>query len=76
MRVELSNLTAPTLFVQSYGDQTIPPESMDYLYEHVGTQIKEKLWLTNSGHVIIREPEREKVFAAAKDFIARNVKGA
>ncbi len=76
MRAELSHLTAPTLFVQSYGDQTIPPESMDYLCEHIGAPIKEKLWLTNSGHVIIREPEREKVFAAAKDFITRNVKGA
>lgn len=75
MRAELNHLTAPTLFVQSYEDQTILPESMDYLYDHVGAKVKERLWLTNSGHVIIREPEREKVFTATKDFISHHVRG-
>jgi esterase/lipase len=44
---------------------------MDYLYDHVASTQKSRLWLETSGHVIVREPEREKVFAAAKQFINR-----
>ena len=69
MRAELSSIKVPILFAQSHGDHTIPPESMDYLFEHVSSQVKSRLWVENSGHVIIREPEREKVFTAAKQFV-------
>ncbi len=73
MRSELKKITIPAFFAQSHGDHTIPPASMDYLYENVSSQIKEKLWVTDSRHVIIREPEREKVFNTAKEFIHQNV---
>ena len=69
MRGELSAVKVPLLFAQSHGDHTIPPESMDYLYEHVSSAQKSRLWVENSGHVIIREPEREKVFTAVKEFL-------
>jgi carboxylesterase len=74
MRPEIKKIAVPAFFAQSHGDLTIPSVSMDYLYENVGSQIKEKLWVTDSGHVIIREPEREKVFATVKQFIRQNVK--
>lgn len=74
MRPELGKITAPILFAQSHGDKTIPPESLEYLYEHVSSAVKEQLWLSDSGHVIIREPEREKVFAAAEQFVKQVVK--
>lgn len=75
LRLEVGTLHAPAFFAQSHGDHTIPPESLDYLYDHAGSAEKEKLWVNDSGHVIIREPEREKVFSAVKDFIARVVSG-
>jgi carboxylesterase len=71
MRAELPAIQVPVLFAQSHGDHTIPAESMDYLFEHVSSPDKTRLWVEKSGHVIIREPEREGVFAAAKEFIKK-----
>lgn len=69
MRSDLGKITVPAFFAQSHGDHTIPPESLDYLYENVSSKQKTSLWVDDSGHVIIREPEREKVFTAIKEFI-------
>lgn len=71
MRDELPAVQVPVLFAQSHGDRTIFAGSMDYLYDHVASTQKSRLWLETSGHVIVREPEREKVFATAKQFITR-----
>ena len=71
MRSELDQVTAPAFFVQSHQDKSIPPESMDTLYEHVHSVEKSKLWVENSGHVVIREPEREKIFTEVSSFVNR-----
>jgi len=71
MRAELDKVTAPVLFVQSHQDKVISPGCMDYLYEHVGSKNKSRMWVENSGHVVIREPEREKVFLEVKNFLHR-----
>lgn len=70
MRSELVNVTAPVLFVQSRNDHVIPSESMENLYHQVSSQIKQKVWVEDSGHVVIREPEREKVFSETRQFLA------
>lgn len=69
MRDELPNVNAPVLFVQSRQDHVIPEQSMEYLYQHVSSKKKERLWVEDSGHVVIREPEREKVFLATRKFL-------
>jgi carboxylesterase len=69
LRDELPKVTVPAFFAQSHQDTTILPESLDYLYAHVHSSIKEKLWVENSGHVIIREPQRELVFSQVKTFL-------
>jgi carboxylesterase len=71
MRQELPAVKIPALFVQSHGDHTITANSMDDLFDHVSSGEKSRLWLETSGHVIVREPEREKVFAASKQFVNR-----
>ena len=71
MRNELVDVKIPALLVQSHQDRSIPANSMDYLYENISSVDKIRMWVENSGHVVIREPEREKVFAAAKSFIKR-----
>lgn len=70
MRSELSNVKVPALFVQSHQDHVIPPESMDYLFDHVSSQTKHKIWVEDSGHVVIREPERQKVFTGTREFLS------
>ena len=71
MRSELPAIRIPALIVQSHGDHTVPPESMDYLFEHISSADKTRLWVDDSGHVVIREPERERIFAASKQFLKR-----
>jgi carboxylesterase len=73
MRNELSKVTVPAFFGQSRGDHTIPPESLDYLKSHVSSKIKEELWVEDSGHVIIKDLEKEKVFESAKKFIHKHI---
>ncbi len=67
----LPKIKIPVLLIQSHGDHGIPAESMDRIYAHLGTKQKEKLWVEDSGHVIVREPEREKAFRATFNFISR-----
>jgi carboxylesterase len=71
MQAELVNVTIPALFVQSRQDQGIPAGSLDYLYAQVASTDKIKFWVENSGHVIIREPERELIFTEVKSFVKR-----
>lgn len=71
MRKELENITAPALFVQSKQDKSIPQESMEYFCDHIRSNIKTRFWVNESGHVVLREPEREKVFLAVQQFLDR-----
>jgi len=71
MMEDLPKVKIPALMVQSHGDQGIPAESMDTLYEKISSTDKTRLWIENSGHVVIREPERELIFTEVKKFIKR-----
>lgn len=71
MRSELPEVQQPVFFSQSHGDHTIPPESLEYLSNHVSSAVKEEFWVENSGHVIIKDLESEKVFSATKHFLKK-----
>jgi len=74
MRSELPKVKVPALLVQSHGDAGIPAESMDIIFDAISSTDKTKLWVENSGHVVIREPERETIFTAVKQFLKRIMK--
>jgi carboxylesterase len=71
MKEELPQVKVPALMIQSHGDHSIPAESMDTLYDNISSTDKTRLWVENSGHVVIREPERELIFSEVKKFIKR-----
>ncbi|MBA4383723.1 MAG: hypothetical protein C0410_03225 [Anaerolinea sp.] len=71
MMRELPHVNVPAMMVQSHGDHGIPAESMDTLYANISSTDKTRLWVENSGHVVIREPERELIFTEVKKFIKR-----
>lgn len=71
MQDSIPRIKVPILLAQSHGDKGIPAESMDTIYRNLKTRDKTKLWVEDSGHVVIREPDREIVFKAASDFIKR-----
>lgn len=71
MHAALPRITAPALLMHSRQDQGVPSNNMEKIYAALGTQDKQMIWLENSGHVIVREPERLRVFSAAAEFIQR-----
>lgn len=71
MRKTLPLVSIPVMLIQSRQDTSISTDSMQSIYDHLGTSNKETLWLDNSGHVLTREPDREILFNAIAHFIYR-----
>lgn len=71
MRSSLSQIKIPVLLMQSRQDATVSKESMEFIFTHITSPIKEMKWFENSGHVITREPPRLQVYQAAEKFIDR-----
>ncbi len=74
MRAALPNVTIPLLLVYSTTDHYLPLgslDSMNYVYEHIGTTDRQKVVVENSSHVLTRDAARETVFKAVADFIDR-----
>jgi len=71
MRAALPTLNVPTLLVHSRNDKYVPKDSMENIYAALGTADKEMMWVTESGHVIPREPAKAEVFSAVTAFIRR-----
>jgi len=57
--------------VHSRNDKYVPPNSMENIYNALGTSEKEMMWVTESGHVIPREPAKAEVFPKASEFVRR-----
>ncbi len=71
MRSGLAAIKIPVMLVHSKKDGSIAPSNMERIFESLTTPLKQKLLVENSGHVIVREPDREQVFKATVDFIRR-----
>lgn len=74
MLADLPKVTIPALMVQSHMDHGIPAESMDTIFGRISSADKTRMWVEHSGHVVIREPDRELIFAEVKKFINRITK--
>jgi carboxylesterase len=73
LRTALPKITAPVLLIHSRQDQGVEPSNMEKIYESLTTSSKATFWVEDSGHVIIRDSERERVFQATHDFIRRTL---
>jgi carboxylesterase len=71
MRAGLDDIKLPVMLVHSKMDRSIAIENLGRIYQTLGTDDKSKLTVEHSGHVIVREPDRELVFRATVDFIRR-----
>jgi carboxylesterase len=71
MRAALPAVKVPVLLAHSRQDTGVAPENMERIYASLGSADKQMLWVEDSGHVITREPERQRVFEAAHQFIQR-----
>jgi carboxylesterase len=71
MRDSLSQVSAPTLLMHSRDDPAVLPEHMPKIYDALGSEDKEMVWVEKSGHVITRDGDRERVFRTAAEFVRR-----
>jgi carboxylesterase len=69
MAAALPRVRVPVLLLQSRDDGLIPPDSMEQIYEALGTAQKEKRWLEGLDHGMVRDPGRQIVFDAVAGFV-------
>lgn len=60
---------APTFVVQARKDQIINPESANFIYENIATDIKEIKWYENSSHVITTDVEKDLLHEDIYQFL-------
>jgi carboxylesterase len=71
MHAALPKITVPVLLIHSRNDDYVVKDSMEQIYNHLGTSDKQMVWVEGGGHVITEEPTRAMVFKAAADFVQR-----
>ncbi|XEQ94171.1 Carboxylesterase [Sporomusa carbonis] len=65
----LPAITIPALVIQSKKEHTVKPESAQYIYDKLGSQEKQLVWLNKSGHIITLDMERDYVFQEISRFL-------
>jgi carboxylesterase len=73
MKLGLSQIRAPIILFQGKKDKIIQKDSMDFIYENVGSKIKEKVWLENNEHDILESPDQEALIENLINFIEKVV---
>jgi carboxylesterase len=73
MQAVLPQITSPALLIYSKQDATVKAEErhVEQIYDALGSTDKQMLWIENCGHVITRDAQRQRVFEAAAEFVAR-----
>ncbi len=71
MLKRLPLITAPVLMIASHGDTTAPPWHSQTMFERLRTADKQLVLVENSGHIVTRDLERERVAEAATAFVRR-----
>jgi carboxylesterase len=71
MHAALPKIQAPVLLIHSRDDDYVVKDSMEQIYNQLGTVDKQMLWVEGGGHVITEEPTRATVFQAAAGFVER-----
>lgn len=71
MRSSLPAIRMPALIIHSRTDQSVNPENAQIIFDYLGSQQKQLLWIEKSGHVVTRDISRQQVFEAVENFIQR-----
>ncbi|TMD68375.1 MAG: alpha/beta fold hydrolase [Chloroflexi bacterium] len=72
LRTELPRITAPALIMTSIHDHVVPARDSREIYQHIGSKEKHLVTFHRSFHVIMKDYDREEVFAKTTAFILRH----
>ncbi len=67
----LQKIMIPAFIMQGKKDETVYYESASYIYEHVGSTVKEISWYEDSTHIMTLDREREQVFSDIRIFLEK-----
>ena len=67
---DLGKVAVSTLIFMGTRDQSVKLQSAVYAFDHIASKDKELIWLTNSGHCLWVDSERERVWQKSHEFIA------
>ncbi len=70
LQESLPKLRLPSFHIHSTQDKSVPFFHLQKIVENNGSANKQTLIVHNSGHVVIREPDRFQVFEEIYDFIS------
>ena len=65
-------MTAPALVIHAIDDETVSPQSADYVVKHIGSKVVRKVLLDDSYHMITLDNEREYVAREMELFLAEH----
>lgn len=70
MQSALPKVNKPVLLIHSKNDKYVVPENMEMIYNGLtNVSDKTKVYVTESGHVVTSDAERQRVFGLAREFI-------
>lgn len=73
LRQELPRITAPALIMTAVHDHVVPARDGREIYRLLGSREKHLLILRRSYHVIMKDHDREEVYARSLAFVERHI---
>ena len=71
VKTKAAQVKVPALVVQSLADETVRPDSGEFIYQNLGSWDKKLLWLERAPHLLTLGSEKETVFQAVQELIQR-----
>jgi carboxylesterase len=72
VRSLVSQVNQPCLIMQSTNDHVVSKNSLEKIYAHIGSSIKQKKYIKRAYHTFISDIKNEGVFEDILDFIEEN----
>ncbi|MFX0179260.1 MAG: alpha/beta hydrolase [Candidatus Hodarchaeota archaeon] len=69
MKKSLPKVKCPTLLFQGRLDNEIKKKSMDYIFSHISSKNKRKIWLENNEHSILESPDHDVIVSELINFV-------
>ncbi|WP_409305902.1 alpha/beta hydrolase [Peribacillus sp. SCS-155] len=69
VKADLSKITCPALIFVSEEDHVVPPNNSQFIYDHLGSQIKDLRYLKESYHVATLDNDQQIIIDESLQFV-------
>jgi len=71
VKKKINKVKSPAIIFQGANDKSIDPENMQFIFDSIGSDIKSKIILENSGHVMLLDHEFDIIMQNIQIFLDR-----